>query len=152
MYYYKIQNQILKDFMKQCSGNRKAPCWSLEKSDDGNQFIFSDGKVAYVIPEEDLYLNPNMDFKETNVLSKILTPEGHYFELEITDEYEMCDKIIARRFNLLEENDKILLDNKKLEYFGVDVETQFFARDKKSPVLITEFGIVVGCIMPIKYW
>lgn len=149
MNFLKIQQMVMKDISKAKDMGIMQTKWNLGKY--GTDHVITDSKIMFFIPEDFLWLNPNVTIirKSEEEINNVIP------DLDEIEDFEFINRIeIVANKNLcvlapLASNEKfhlnIMIDKK---YFDLFDDPEFFGTTPELPVVVKEGGVLRAVVMP----
>ena len=116
-----------------------------------DKVIIGNNTRLYVIPKKECAIDlTNIDSNNVKIMQesslKNFINDNLYESVTLTDDKKVVDKKILRVFSNCNEN--IYVDESLIKYFDLEKST-FKGRNKKSPIYIYEYEVMVGVVLPV---
>lgn len=155
MNYIKLQQDIIKAAANRDEKGKAFYGFYLKR--DHETIIGPNQSQAFIIPNDQLYIDPEKVFKGReapsfeNVLSKIETCENYTFlknDNVLEQHVYNKKKIEVYRFENSNLNEKVYLDKKLLKYFDMN-NLVIYGGNNKQPVKVYECEKFIGVVAPV---
>lgn len=149
MNYIKLQQDILKaKFIEDTRGRRSPFAYGFYEE---SVAIVIDSQYIVFVPKCAFYLDLEKTFPKNVPLTvgKMIKP---YDTEPITDTGMIRTIEDGRKIRVFSgAKDEIWIDDRKFKYFGKDDVTEYRGTDKKSPIYLYEYEVLVGMILPVNH-
>ena len=117
----------------------------------GDKVFIGNPKMLYIIPKKKCGIDlTNIDCNNITIIQdetiKRLTDDFGYENVTLTNDIKLCDNKKLRVF--LKDNETICVDEHLLKNFDLK-ESTFKGRNSKRPILIYEYEVMVGLVLPV---
>ena len=116
----------------------------------GDKVFIGNPNMLYIIPKNKCGIDlTNIDCNNITIIQdetiKRLTDDFGYENVTLTNDIKLCDNKKLRVF--LKDNESICVDTDLLKNFDLK-ESTFKCRNSKCPILIYEYEVMVGLVLP----